>query len=181
MSEVKAQYSERSTAPQINSEMLNLRINTENLLSEIQQYLSGTKRIVTIDDNNNLTHQTIKLGVSKLNKDGVESLMLWLRCAINPHTVQGNFYSDARGNSERFDKYLENFQKNLGYYISSKQPEWEMIDEDYQGIIDTIMLMVEPFFSRLIDNEERKSYSKQFQHVESSTQTESGGLNFFRK
>jgi hypothetical protein len=53
---------------------------------------------------------------------------------------------------------------------------WNIDYNDVEIIIDSIMNMVEPFLSRLIDNKERESYSNSARVIENNTIEKNKGM-----
>jgi hypothetical protein len=49
------------------------------------------------------------------------------------------------------------------------QEDYGIDEVEYDGIIDSICLMIEPFMSRTINNEERKSYGQSWVQRDSNT------------
>jgi len=108
----------------------------------------------------------ITMGVPKANDLGIQSILNWLTSTINPQTVQGNFPVDKHGYSQMYENFIFEFQINLGKYMVLHCYDWTIEDDEIEGIIDFIMNTVKPFMSRLIGNQERKSYAKTMESKE---------------
>lgn len=138
--------------------LVQLRLSTEEILGRIVAFLSGKKLKVKFDSKLNQYIETeIKVGEPIVNSKGCAELSQTIYLRINHHVVQGNF------DKEHYGSYLERSRKELTEQIIINCYEWEIADTKLNKVIDDIMAFIEPFVSRLIDNEERKSYSTQFQ------------------
>lgn len=155
--------------------VIKTRIDTEDLLDRIELYLRGA-RLVTIQDDTGVRSKNIKFGVAKANEQGIQSILNWLSMTINPHTVQGNFPSDRTGYSKQFSDFIFYFRLDLGEYLMINLENFDIKLYEYQGIIDSILFLLEPFMSRCIDNLERQSYSETTRSVESNVVKAKGGL-----
>lgn len=108
----------------------------------------------------------------KANEEGIRSIVNWVATTINNATVQGNFFQDKGGYSDELADYLSRYHRDLSRYIFINLYNWDIADEDFEGLVDNIMHMVEPFMTRTKNNEERLSLSQGFRTVESSTMQE---------
>lgn len=135
--------------------VLELRLDTNDLLEKIKAFLKGG-RITYVKNNETgqVEAQFVKEGEALCNDLGVQSISSWVSMLINPSTVQGNWKED------RFNLFLERTQKNLAKNILINSPRYEIDRQDRAFIIKGIMGMLEMFGSRLLDNEERQSYSQ---------------------
>jgi len=166
--------------PMVDSNIIKIRLDTKSLLNDIETFLRGYKEVIDKDDNGNLTLKKIDDGIPKMNDEGIRSVLNWINGHINPQCVQGNFYCDRHGFSEMFQNYLYEYRVSLITYIILNATDWELSDLELGGITDFIMLMVEPFMSRLLDNLERKSYGESLRTVDTSSSINSSKFNLFR-
>ena len=89
------------------------------------------------------------------------------------------FYDRGLIGFEDLFKTFNSFAETSNLALKSFPPfNIKKIDEDnYEVIIDSIMVLIIPFISRLIDNEERNSYAASIKAVESNILNQSkGGL-----
>jgi len=143
---------------------LQLRLDTNPILSQIESYLRGVEERVHIDEHGEPKYYLEEVSNPKANKNGVHSIMAWLRSTLNPQVVQGNFQ-----NFEDVSNYLYNYRLDLAEYIMKNLHNWEVKREDFEGIIDMILIQVKPFMTRLVGNKERESYSSTIQHKETNS------------
>lgn len=162
----------RSNDGFIDNNILNLRLNNDVLLRDIEIFLSGKKIEKVIEGRETKFHE-IKIGNPLMNSQGVQAIINYLRLTISPHTVQGNF---TDGDYRDFVKEMDD---NLSCTITPNIDRWDINDDDYDHIIDSIMSSVQMFVSRLIDNKERDSYASTLRSVESNTVDSKGGLKIF--
>lgn len=146
------------------SSVLEIRLNTKQLLDRIHHYLKGTRVVIQMDEEGNPVYIEENIGLPKANPAGIHSIMAWLESTINTQVVQGNFSSV----DNELDNYLYSYRLDFAYYIMGNLPAWEIKESDFEGIIDMVMIQVRPFMSRLVDNKERDSYSQTIKHNESS-------------
>lgn len=141
--------------------MLQIRLDTSPILAQIERFLKGIGDSYVIDKETNQAVYTANVTGRPLANDvGVRSILTWLTSTINPSVVQGNFPVDKHGYSQMSENYTYAFQLNIGKFIVLNCVDWEMREEELEGIIDFIMNLVIPFMSRLLGNQERKSYAK---------------------
>lgn len=161
--------------------VIQTRLDTRDLLERIELFLRGAKQGIVESEDGSIREHKIMLGKPKANDTGVQSILNWVSATVNPHTVQGNFVADKHGQSEMFDNYIEEYHIELATSLVANCYNWEIDDDEIDSIIDFIMLMIIPFMSRLIDNEERKSYNQTLRAVESSTLKQQGGIPLFNR
>jgi len=146
--------------------ILKMRLDTQPLLDQIEYFMRGARWTIGQSPNGEIKTRKVVMGVPKANDLGIQSILNWLTSTINPQTVQGNFPVDKHGYSQMYENYIFEFQVNLGMYIVLHCYEWRIDDDEIEGIIDFIMNLVKPFMSRLIGNQERKSYAKTMESKE---------------
>lgn len=147
---------------------LKIRLDTTQLLDQIAAYLRGTTQIVEQDKHGAIKTRTEVTGVPKANPHGIQSIINWISATTNTQTVQGNFPIDKHGVSQRYDSYIEEYHIELTELLVVNCYHWQINDDEINGIIEFVMLMIIPFMSRLIDNKERESYGETMKSIESS-------------
>ncbi len=143
--------------------ILQLRLNTEPVLHNIELYLKGQYEQYVQDENGNVRMQHTDYASPKCNPQGIYTIMSWLRGTINSQIVQGNFPSFY----ELYD-YLASFRMNLAENLMINLINYEISENDFEGILDMIMSLMKPFMSRLVQNKERDSYTHTLQHTQRS-------------
>lgn len=149
---------------------LQLRLQTEELLNKIQSHLSGYRFSIMQDEDGEIKTIKIPMGSQRCNEKGVQDIMQYLQAIINPSTVQGNF------TIEGYDTYIFECREELNNMIFNNIDEYEMDEKNYNGVINFIIKLIEPFISRVIDNEERKSYAQTIKTTESATLQQNKGI-----
>lgn len=158
------------------SSALQLRLDTTRIIEDIEMFLSGSRRITYIDpETKDIFTKTQRKGKPKANEQGVHAIMAILSSTINPSVVQGNFPADGSDYSPMYEAYIYEFNEGIATTLMNNLNNWEIEQADYDVIIDFIMMMVIPFFTRLIKNKERESYEHTVRHTESNTVKEGGG------
>lgn len=148
---------------------LKIRLDTSDLRENIEMYLKGEYIATVRDDTGRIFDVRQKTGNAKANDKGIHALLNFVTSIINPSVVQGNFPSDKEGQSLMFNTYIEEVNINLITMIEVNLYEWEIFEEEVEEICDTIMQLVIPYMTRLIDNKERESYDNTMKHIESNT------------
>lgn len=171
-----------SSAAYMQSNVLELRLETQKIVEDIELYLRGAKIVIERDDRGRYSSKSVSLGTRKANDLGIQGILTTVTAMMNAQVVQGNFMV-ASGKSEPYEAYIEEVNINLATNIVNNCCNWEVQDDDIDVIIDFIMSMLIPFMSRLINNEERRSYVGTIQHQQRSItaeeQPKKKGLGFF--
>ena len=148
--------------------VLQLRLETKQVLEDIKVYLKGSELIVQEDNEGNIKTVEIKTGERKVNDIGVQSIVGYISEVVNPQTVQANF------TREQYQDYIEEINWELLFYILRNQAYWKIRTEEIEGILGAIMKLIQAFMTRPIDNKERDSYGT-IQYRESNTSERQGG------
>jgi|TARA_R100000093_G_C1907539_1_gene61763 hypothetical protein len=156
------------------STALQIRLDTKPIIDDIELFLRGARIIVEQDEKGKITSKKVKVGEQKANDLGIQSILNIVSAIFNPQVVQGNF------DIEQWEFFVYQFHINLSTNIVNNCYNWQIIDDDMDIIIDFIMPLVEAFTSRMIDNEERKSYSDTIKTIESNPIQRQGGLGLFK-
>ena len=159
---------------------LQIRLDTTTIIENVEMFLKGSK-LTVYQDEKGIHTKKVNTGTPKANDAGIQSILNWLQLILNPQVVQGNFPSDGKGHSPMYDDYIYWTRINLSNDVIENCYSWAVSDSDIDGIINSIMNIVEPFMTRLIDNKERESYEHTVKHLEHNTLRESGngGLKLF--
>lgn len=158
----------------VNSNIIELRLRTEQLMQQINDYLNGeTKGIKKLDDGT-YTEVVISKGIKLANAEGVQAICGYLSGVINSAVVQGNF------TEAHYYCYIDRVHESLSRLLVINYHSWEVRQSHLELIIDYLMNLVEPFISRLINNLERESFAQTIRSVEQNT-VNSGGMNLFNR
>ena len=159
---VNANYSR----PGIDANIIQIRLDTQKLLEKIELFLKGSREVYSKDETGQIIVQHLKVGEPKANDEGIQSLLNWLNGTINAQVVQGNFPSTSSGDSPAYNRYIKEYHIELTELLILNIYNWGIKEGEINGIISFIMLLVQPFFSRLIGNKERESYSESLRSEE---------------
>jgi len=149
------------------STALQLRLDATQIIENVELFLRGAKQVARQDESGKIITQTIPIGKARANPAGIQAILNHVSGVVNSQVVQGNFRTDGTGHSEQYEDYIVRLQINLAVNLMNNLTNWEIVEDDYDIIIDFIMDLVEPFMTRLIDNKERESYENQIPHRES--------------
>ena len=155
----------------INQNALKVRLDVSEVLIDIESFLRGYKTDYTQDNQGNITPIKIKTGEAKCNNEGVQSILSFLRMIINTQVVQGNFVTDSGNDSSMYYNYVSNCRSDLTDAMILNIYKWGININEAEFIADSIMNIVIPFMTRLIDNKERESYANTIKHEERNTLT----------
>lgn len=144
------------------------RLNTDETLSHIEYYLSGSREIVK-----GTKIVTVNDGTKRANQQGVQSIMSRIRGLFNSQVVQGNLDRD------QYEQFIQEVHEELAIYIMTNLNTWEIKESEYCGIVDSIMNITILFISRTIDNKERESYGETMRAQETNVVQQKGGLGLF--
>lgn len=140
--------------------IIQMRLNTHEILQKIQENLEGSVTIFKRSDQGELVADQYKTGIAKANKKGIQGILSFVTSVINSQTVQGNT------DREEYEDRIQEINEGLISMILINAPEWGILDEDVEGITDFIMNLIMFFLSRTIDNKERESYAATLKHFE---------------
>lgn len=141
--------------PDMNQSLMQIRLDTQDILDKIQAFLRG-ERVCYVETEAGIRTELKKVGTPKMNPDGVQSIMNWLTSTINAMTVQGNFDENL------FYIYIRKFMEDLAYNLILNSNKWGLADHDIELVQASIKTTIVPFFSRLLGNKERESYTQTF-------------------
>lgn len=157
--------------------IIQLRLDTAPMLDNLEAFFRGKRIIGWAQDKEGKTIPVFgDVGKPKMNEEGVQSLMSWLTPLFSPATVQGNFPS-----YDDLNDYLIKLECDLNDYVWRNCHNWEISMEEADGIMDMIINVAEPFFSRLVNNKERESYANTMVHRESLSGADKDRFSIFSK
>lgn len=148
---------------------LKIRLDTASLIERFELNLKGYKEVVRQDDGGKIVIQAVKIGEAKANEAGIQEILRWLEGILDPAVVQGNYTED------RYLKDLYRIRTSIAVDLMINLNTFQIKEEDYEGIIDSMMAIIRPFLSRLLDNKERESYETTIRSSESNIIQEKGG------
>jgi hypothetical protein len=157
--------------------VIQLRLDTAPMLDNIEAFLRGQRIRGYVQKDGAIVPIFQSIGQPKMNDEGIQSIMSRLTTEFNPHTVQGNFDKDD------FFNFIYELDRSISCMVMTNRLRWGIKIEEYDAICDGIVHPAQAFFSRLIDNKERESYSTTMRTMESNRLEKNGGglLNIFNK
>ena len=141
-----------------NADALNVRLNTENLLTQAEEYLTGKRIVVYTDRDGKVRQKTQTLGEAKANPLGCDFFLGRLRLIINAHIAQGSVSEETHKDNIFYIRMSisENAMLNL--------KDWGIQENHYSEIIDVLMYLIKYFLTRPINNLERESFKNTIQY-----------------
>lgn len=156
--------------------IIKARIDTQPLIDQIEVFLRGAKITIIQDEAGRPKSKKVSYGVPKANDQGIQSIINWISATVNAQTVQGNFYVDKHGYSEDYCNFCADYREDFATYVVANVFNWGILESDIDGIVCFVMLLAEPFFSRLIENKERDSYGESMKSEQTVTERSKGGI-----
>ena len=146
-----------------------IRLDTSNILKQIEAFLKGERVVIESEYEQNTgqirqTESIYKIGEKLANDKGIQNIVFFLTTIFNQHTVQGNITNESR-----YDELVGQTREDLALSIMLNLCNWEIKEENYHFIIDTIMIMIKTFLSRTLFNKERESYIQTVKQVDTTT------------
>ena len=144
---------------------LEKRLNTQQIVEDIEMFLQGKKIIQYTNSKGDTEINMVPIcegAQGKANPKGIQTILSIIICAFNTQVVQGNF------NEGELSRFIYEIHMSLIKNIMYNLVEWEIAEEDYEIIIDTIIHMIWAFMTRTKDNKERESYIETIRHMETT-------------
>jgi len=152
--------------------VMRYRLDTKELLMDIEMQLRGEQIGYERDNTTGQIVEVVKKsGTAKMNDEGIQSVISYLRSTVGPHTVQGNFDQEA------YEQLIYEIDVTLSTNIMANLHKWDMSVLDYDHVLNTIMHAIIPFLSRTVNNEERKSYAATMRSSEVNSVERRGGFS----
>lgn len=155
----------------LSESVMKYRLDTREVLLDIEMQLRGQQITYVRNNDGEIVEEVKQVGKSKMNDEGIQSLITYLRSVLGPHTVQGNFDRDG------YDDLIMEVDIYLSENVMANLHEWDIDVLDYNHVLDTVVTTLRLFLSRTIDNEERNSYAATMRSVESNRYEKSGGFS----
>lgn len=167
-----------SRIPYMDYNTMHLRLNPEPLLDKINIFLRGEKEVAIEKDDGEIEVKKIKIGLRKANENGIQSIYNWISSIINVQVVQGNFPVDSNGFSLAYEDFVQYFREEFCEYLELNVYDFDISDNEFNGIIDFACRLVEAYVTRLIGNEERINYMHTIQSQERNVVNSEGKKGF---
>ena len=147
-----------------NQNLIKIRLDTADLLMQIQNFLEGKRLMYESTQDRGLIMRNIPSGVPKMNQLGIQSIMAYLTCVVSTASVQGNFSKDF------FFVFIKKQHRILAFNLVNNSKKWAIEDNEIHLIVATLMGVIVPYMTRLIENKERESYVPTFNSKETIVQ-----------
>lgn len=155
--------------------VIQLRLSTDGILDRLQEFLSGTKDIITQNEDGSTSLVKAAVGTPLCNAEGQQALCSIVSSLINPSTVQGNF------TAEQYANILYRIDETLTEELLINSSAWEIDKRKRTTIKMFIIYLIEVFLTRPIDNKERDSYGQTLRHMESSRVEREKSMSLFNR
>lgn len=96
--------------------------------------------------------------------------MNYISGIVNPSAVQGNLTED------NIKVYLFECREELNEMIFNNIDIYDIDERNYNGVVNFILKLVEPYISRTKDDGERKSYAQTIKTSESAVLEQKKGI-----
>jgi hypothetical protein len=156
MLDEQQQYSMMNHAQLMNPSFMEMRLSNKQLLKNVEHFLSAKRKNLIKNEDGTFSETVVSIGKPLANSEGINHILNILSMRTDAHVVQGNYRED------HYWDFIERARCEIAEQIIINCYDWDIEDSKIEQIIDTIMSFIEPFISRLINNEERKSYMQQF-------------------
>lgn len=133
--------------------ILKIRLDTQQLLQQIEYFLKGKAVRIRINEQGLAEEEVLEVGDPLANDKGVHAILSYASATINSQTVQGNYEWD------HWREEVSWMREQLATDVFVNYDMWEIDPQNISIICNTVMNMIKPFLTRLVNNEERKSYS----------------------
>lgn len=149
--------------------ILKIRLDTDQLLRQIESFLRGQIMTLDILPNGEIVNKATQQGPPLANDKGIHAIMSYANACLNSQTVQGNYEWD------HWREEISWIRKQLATDIFVNHDDWGISPQNLNLICNVVMNMIKPFMTRLVNNEERKSYSN-YQEVRNVPQEQNKGM-----
>ena len=153
---------------------LQIRLDVQNVLREADMYLRGiTHFVCEYDDNGRVINEKpVFSGCPLVNDLGHQAIMTRIRLTINQAAVQGNFLD-----YDMYTFYLCKYRQDFACDLMINRIKYGLDLDNYNAVINTVMNLIYPYYSRLLFDRERGSYANTIKYQESTvTQPRTGGF-----
>lgn len=151
------------------ADALKVRLDTTQLMQQIDCFLQGKTPITTINEVGEIVTELRDTGKPFCNDEGRQKIMNWVTGLVNPTTLQGN------KSREEMNALISDFYEQFTDDVNLNLYKWEVDEDCMQLLINGLMGMIEMALSRTIDNQERKLFAYIKEGL-SSRRVESKGL-----
>lgn len=150
--------------------IIRIRLDTQQLLSQLEYFLKGQEIRYEADPQTQLTvEKVVQVGEQLANSKGIHSILSFVQATINAQVVQGNYDWDI------WREEVAWCREQLATDVFVNHDEWGVSPQNIGLICNVVMNTIKPFLTRLVNNEERKSYAN-FQEMRTIQSPQKTGL-----
>jgi hypothetical protein len=139
------------------SSFMRMRIDAKPLINQIKQFLGASEIKYGRDEDGNLLEYEEVIGKPLANKVGINRIVNLVQMIVNEQTVQGNITDD------QYYDLKADIRKDIALAVVGNRYDWEIKADKTNDIINSIMNLISPYLTRLINNKERDSYGNTVQ------------------
>jgi len=176
--EIERSYNTSANGFDVKASALKIRLDSTSVLENLEMYLSSTMiKVYKNDETGEIFQKRVPFGDPKANETGIQNILAIVSSILNAQIVQGNWVK-----YEDFENYICELNLVIAKAFMVSLDDWEIKEENYNLIVDQIMLTLIPFLTRLISNKERESYGETLKTVETARitdETNKGGFKLF--
>jgi len=157
----------------VTASAIEMRLDTKPLLAQIEKQLRGSSQIAVYDEDGRVKFETHEFGKPLANQIGIQKIMTFISSIVSSSVVSGNFKEDY------YHEYIQDFEETFNRMLIKGRIRWGMKIDDCDSVYNTVLFLVIPFISRLINDGERKSMSVSTHTQETNTVQGNQGFNLF--
>jgi hypothetical protein len=140
-----------------------IALDNSSLLIQIQSFLSGTEPVEVTDKTGKKKFVWQQIAEPKMNKKGVNSIVLELRARLDKNTIM-TFIP----NYDELMKFMEYFSVNFALFIAQNTDEFDIKDNYQSQVCDFIVDQVYITLLRGLEGNEKQGIYKQVRRIEHS-------------
>jgi len=168
--------SQQLQASQDDASIVEKRLSTSELKHNIRYFLAGYKTITKRNDAGELIEKQVQdQNLRKLNEEGIHAVMTLVESTFDSSMVQGNT------SEEQYNQIVGDFHETIYDHLWVQGPRYELHEEDFDLVVETITHMARLFLSRTIGDGERDALSNSMTVQESHNVSSNSGGGFFSR
>lgn len=141
-----------------------IALDNSSLLIQIQSFLSGTQLVEMKDEKTGKKKvEWQQIAEPKMNKKGVNSILLELRARLDKNTIMTFF-----PNYDELMRFMLDFSINMDVFLGQNQEEFEIKDNYISQVCDFIVDQVYITLLRGLEGNEKQGIYKQVRRIEHS-------------
>lgn len=160
--------------PEHSSDALQVRLNTDRLIEELENFLRGEREIIKTDENGQAFIVKVRFGEPLANEVGIQNIIQFVKMTLNQHSFQGNIDRDEHymlmiDLKKRLSRELMIYGKDWGMKTTTKDTRFQCITVIETAVLtglsrarnnttnQALMPMVKMIESNTLDNRQQQS------------------------